>query len=64
MTADDWSDDGDHDEARREADRVTRLGWTVIAGVTGLLGLGLIAVAVGCVALVVAAAYVVVASHY
>lgn len=64
MTEGDREDDRDHDEALRRADRVTRLGWKVIAGVTGPLGLGLAAVAVGCGALVVAAVYAVVASHY
>ncbi|MFE9170036.1 hypothetical protein [Streptomyces kebangsaanensis] len=64
MTEGDWYDDSDYDEALRRADRATRLGWKVIAGVTGLLGLGLIAAAVGSVAVVVAAVYVLMVSDY
>ncbi|MEU4011848.1 hypothetical protein [Streptomyces pseudogriseolus] len=59
MTDRDWYDDSDYEGAVERAERMTRVGWGAIAGVTGLLGIAVIAVAVACVAAAVAMAYVV-----
>ncbi|MFI6561114.1 hypothetical protein [Streptomyces sp. NPDC050534] len=56
-----WYDDSDAHDAVRQADRATRLGWAAIAGTAGALGCALIAVAVVCLAAILACAYVVVA---
>ncbi|MFF0855144.1 hypothetical protein ACFYVM_29470 [Streptomyces sp. NPDC003280] len=61
MTDRDWDDDGGCENAVEQAERTTRIGWAAIAGVTGLLGVGVIAVVVVCVAVVIGMGYVVVA---
>ncbi|MGW5327405.1 hypothetical protein [Streptomyces sp. NPDC004014] len=61
MTDRDWSDDGDYENAVEQAERTTRNGWGAIAGVTGLLGVGVIAVVAVCAAVVIGMGYVVVA---
>ncbi|MEU1706324.1 hypothetical protein ABZ478_13090 [Streptomyces sp. NPDC005706] len=61
MTDRDWYDDRDYESAVEKAERMTRIGWGAIAGVTGLLGIGVIAVVVACLAAVIGMAYVVVA---
>ncbi|MFI8401811.1 hypothetical protein [Streptomyces sp. S1] len=57
---------GDDDEEGREvlrrADRVTRLGWTAIAGVTSLLGCALVTLLGAGLLVVVGAVYVLMAS--
>ncbi|GEJ99625.1 hypothetical protein NHG22_21755 [Streptomyces sp. ATE26] len=47
MTDRDWDDDGGCENAVEQAERTTRIGWAAIAGVTGLLGVGVIAVVIG-----------------
>ncbi|MFF2205608.1 hypothetical protein [Streptomyces sp. NPDC058145] len=61
MTNRDWYDDRDYESAVERAERMTRIGWRAIAGVVGLLGIGVIAVVVVCLAVVIGMAYVVVA---
>ena len=61
MTNRDWYDDRDYESAVERAERMTRIGWRAIAGVVGLLGIGVIAVVVVCLAAVIGMAYVVVA---
>ncbi|MFF3166131.1 hypothetical protein [Streptomyces sp. NPDC003273] len=61
MTDRDWDDDGDYENAVEQAERTTRIGWGAIAGVIGLLGIGVIVVVVVCVAVVIGMGYVVVA---
>ncbi|GGY29124.1 hypothetical protein [Streptomyces djakartensis] len=56
----DWYDDSDYESAVERAGRMTRVGWKAIAGVTGLVGMVTIAVAVFCLAAVVGMAYLVV----
>ncbi|CAM5446445.1 hypothetical protein [Streptomyces aurantiogriseus] len=59
MTNRDWYDDSDYQRAVEQAERMTRVSWKAIAGVTGLLGVAMIAVAVACLVLAVALAYAV-----
>ncbi|MGW5368272.1 hypothetical protein ACWER6_16660 [Streptomyces sp. NPDC004009] len=61
MTDRDWDGDGDYESAVAQVERMTRIGWGAIAGVTGLLGIGVIVVVVACVAVVIGMGYVVVA---
>ncbi|MGQ4419692.1 hypothetical protein ACN6LA_007236 [Streptomyces sp. SAS_269] len=61
MTNRDWYDDRDYESEVERAERMTRIGWRAIAGVVGLLGIGVIAVVVVCLAAVIGMAYVVVA---
>jgi hypothetical protein len=63
MTGRDWNDDGAYDDAVQRAERVTRFGWAAIAGITGLVGCTLVAMAVICGAVVIACAYLVVAMN-
>ncbi len=60
MTNRDWYDDSDYESAVERAERMTRVGWKAIAGVTGLMSIATIAVAVFCLAAVVGVAYLVV----
>jgi hypothetical protein len=60
MTNRDWYDDSDYESAVERAERMTRVGWKAIAGVTGLMSIATIAVAVFCLAAVVGMAYLVV----
>ncbi|MFC9115376.1 MULTISPECIES: hypothetical protein [Streptomyces] len=59
-----WHDDSEYHEAVRRAERATRFGWSAIAWTTGTLGCALVTVALLFVAAMVAAVYVMVASHY
>ncbi|WP_326626133.1 MULTISPECIES: hypothetical protein [unclassified Streptomyces] len=56
----DWCDDGDYKSAVEQAEHMTRVGWKAIAGVTGLMGIAAVTVAVFCLAVVVGMAYLVV----
>ncbi|MBJ6637160.1 hypothetical protein H4K36_02860 [Streptomyces sp. DHE7-1] len=62
MTNRDWYDDRDYEGAAEQAERMARIGWKAIAGVTGLLGIGVMILVVGCLAVAVGMAYVVVAT--
>ncbi|MER7908638.1 hypothetical protein [Streptomyces sp. NPDC096068] len=55
-------DDEEGREVLRRADRATRLGWTAIAGVTGLLGCALVAFLATGLLVAVGALYVLMAS--
>lgn len=61
MTDRDWYDDSDYEGAVERAERMTRIGWRVIAGVAGLLGIAVIAAVVVCLVVVIGVAYGVVA---
>ncbi|MEV7689560.1 hypothetical protein ACFW1F_08425 [Streptomyces bungoensis] len=57
---------GGYDDGERvveQAARMTRIAWTAIAGVTGLLGIAVLAAVVLCLAAAVGMAYVVAAMH-
>ncbi|NEB13045.1 hypothetical protein G3I32_30140 [Streptomyces coelicoflavus] len=57
-------DDSEYQQAAQRAARATRRAWSTLAWTTGALGCTLIAVALLCMAAVVACLYVVVTSHY
>ncbi|MBL3666377.1 hypothetical protein JL475_10315 [Streptomyces sp. M2CJ-2] len=59
MTNRDWYDDSDYESAVERAERMTRIGWRVIAGMAGLLGIVVIAAVVVCLVVVIGMAYVV-----
>ncbi|MFD6322147.1 hypothetical protein ACFWOL_04550 [Streptomyces sp. NPDC058442] len=61
MTHRDWYDDSDYEDAVEQAERMARIGWRVIAGVAGLLGIAVIAAVVVCLVVVIGMAYAVVA---
>ncbi|MFE1844417.1 hypothetical protein [Streptomyces sp. NPDC059515] len=61
MTDRDWYDDSDYEGAVEQAERMARIGWRVIAGVAGLLGIAVIAAVVVCLVVVLGMAYAVVA---
>ncbi|MFB6817265.1 hypothetical protein ACFCV8_22235 [Streptomyces sp. NPDC056347] len=44
MNGRDWDDDSDYEEALARAGAATRVGWSAIAGVTGLVALAIGAV--------------------
>ncbi|GAA2235229.1 hypothetical protein GCM10010430_14990 [Kitasatospora cystarginea] len=46
MTDRGWYDDSECEDAVQRAARATRFGWIAIAGVTGLIGLALVAAVV------------------
>ncbi|MCW8219298.1 MULTISPECIES: hypothetical protein [Streptomyces] len=60
MTNQGWYDDSDYESAVERAGRMTRAGWKVIAGVTGLMGIAAIALAVFGLAVVLGMAYLMV----
>ncbi|MCX4772992.1 hypothetical protein [Streptomyces sp. NBC_01285] len=60
MSNQDWYDDSDYESAVERAERMTRAGWKVIAGVTGLMGIAAITLAVFGLAVVLGMAYLVV----
>ncbi|MEU5094833.1 hypothetical protein [Streptomyces sp. NPDC020996] len=59
MTDRDWYDDSGYESAVGRAERMTRVGWTAILGVTGLMTLAAIAALVLCLAVVVGMVHVV-----
>lgn len=57
MTNQSWDTDSDYESAVEQAERMTRVGWRAIAGVTGLMGIAAIVVAALCLAAGVGVAY-------
>lgn len=62
--SDGWDDDGEYPDAVLPAEQATRSGRAPIAGITGMRGRALIALAVARVGVVVACVHVVVAMNY
>ncbi|MGW5125938.1 hypothetical protein ACWEQ7_18100 [Streptomyces sp. NPDC004069] len=58
MTDRDWYDDSDYERAVERAERMTRVGWTAILGVTGLMVVAAVAAVVVFLAAVVCVAMV------
>ncbi|WP_345661619.1 hypothetical protein [Streptomyces venetus] len=59
MTNRDWYDDSDYENAVERAERMTRIGWKAITGVTGLMVVTAITAAVFCMVVVVGMVYIV-----
>ncbi|WP_374983310.1 hypothetical protein [Streptomyces fradiae] len=60
MTGRDWYDDSDYESAVERAERMTRIGWRVIAGLASLLGIAVISAVVFCLVVFVSMLYAVV----